>query len=76
MKSINLDPLKETLSNFAFQLFIFALICAAAYVGTRIILNLFKIPKMIADLLATAVLLLAAYYSFLNGYIPGISSTQ
>ncbi|MGG3798622.1 hypothetical protein [Metabacillus fastidiosus] len=76
MEAIDFSPLKESLNNIAFQLIVFLLICTAAYVVTYLVLRLIKIPKPIANFLSTAVLLVTAYYSFVNGYIPGIQGAQ
>ncbi|RBP87880.1 hypothetical protein DFO70_11771 [Cytobacillus firmus] len=76
MEIVDFSPVKDTLDKIAVQLITLMAMCALAYIGAFIVLRLIKIPGQLAHYISTAVLLVVMYYSFVNGYIPGIQSAQ
>ncbi|QOS88753.1 hypothetical protein [Peribacillus sp. JNUCC41] len=72
MDDVDISPLTEGLNNIAMQFVFWMAICWAAYVIVIIILRIIKVPDKIAHFFATAAFLIALYYSFVNGYVPGI----
>ncbi|MGV3267041.1 hypothetical protein [Cytobacillus pseudoceanisediminis] len=76
MEKIDFSPLKGTLDHIAWQLVTLVAICGLAYIIAFILLRVIKVPSQLAHYISTAVLLAAFYYSFVNGYIPGIQSAQ
>lgn len=76
MEIVDFNPVKETLDKIAVQLVLLLAMCALAYVVAFIVLRFIRVPGQLAHYLSTAVLLAVMYYSFINGYIPGIQSAQ
>jgi len=76
MEEIDFSPLKDTVDNIAFQFIVWMAICVGAYIIAIIILRLIKVPSKLANFLATIAFLLAMYWSFMNGYIPGVEGAQ
>lgn len=76
MEKIDFDPLKETINNIALQLVIWMAICTVAYVAVFILLRIIKMPAKVAHFVSGIAFLFAMYYSFINGFIPGIQGAQ
>lgn len=55
---------KDVLNNIAGQLLILILIIAVAYAVPYLILSFIRVPTVFKNVLSTAVMLLAMYYSF------------
>lgn len=75
MEGIDFRPLKATLNNIAFQFIVWMAICVGAYIIAIIILRFIKVPNKLANFLATIAFLVAMYWSFMNGYIPGVEGS-
>lgn len=76
MEKIDFSPLKETINNIALQLVIWMAICTVAYIAAFIVLRIIRVPAKIAHFVSGIAFLFAMYYSFINGFIPGIQSAQ
>ncbi|AOH54523.1 hypothetical protein ABE28_009180 [Peribacillus muralis] len=72
MEKINWTPLKSDFDNIITFPFIRLLISLAiVYVVVFIVLIKIRLPKQLANYIATAALLAVLYYSFTHGYLPG-----
>ncbi|MCM3651318.1 hypothetical protein [Metabacillus litoralis] len=72
MDDVDFSPLTEGLNNIAMQFVFWMALCVAGYVIAFIILRIIKVPAKMANLISIIVFLIAMYYSFVNGFIPGI----
>lgn len=68
--------IENAVNNIALQLMIWMAICAGAYIIAFIILRFINVSDKIAHFIATLVFLVAMYYSFVNGFIPGVEEAH
>lgn len=74
MEKIDFSPVGNTVNGMAIQFGIVMIIGAIAFIVVFILLRLIRIPKQIANFLATAAFLAALYYSFTTNYLPWVQS--
>jgi hypothetical protein len=75
MDNAVLEPMKKMINNMAVQLGVLFLICSITYVAVFLVLRFLKVPKVITNFLASISFLVAFYYAYVNGYIPGLSGS-
>lgn len=71
MNDLDQHPIKILIDDFSFQFIGWIAICTSAYIFGLVIFRLIKIPDRLTNIFATVVFLIAMYYSFINGFIPG-----
>lgn len=76
MGNVEFGSLTEIFNNIALQLAIWIGICAVAYLFIFIIIRMTGVPKPIANIISSLIMLFVLYFTFVNGYFPGISSTH
>lgn len=74
MGKIDFNPIGETVTGLAIQFGMIMITAAIGFIVVFLLLRLIRVPKQIANLFATAALLVVLYYSFTTDYLPWLQS--